>query len=262
MQRKSLFDLTSIGKRRILSYDVGSKPKGASVNPLFLGTREVDFVEGCANPQGGRWWYKPKGRCRLRHEPASVHSGHVELTCRLPIGLERALCSLEPRGAALEPSCHEKINPRGKSQLKRRQHMPGVQAQIEWFLDIIAGVHLAPPAGSAEGAALRRELHSCFADQLGFELKIRTLRHHGHARPIGQPNKRPDAGGKPCDVCGCDVHCGPQECGQFTRDECRYLSAEKAWRVKLFVHAVQCLLRAGNFRTPARSSGFENFSLR
>ena len=71
-----------------------------------------------------------------------------------------------------------------------------------------------PPAGSAEGAALRRELHS-FADQPRVELKIRTPRHHGHARPIGKPNKRPDAGGGLCDVCACVAHCGPQECRQF-----------------------------------------------
>jgi len=73
-----------------------------------------------------------------------------------------------------------------------------------------------PPAGSAEGAALRRELHSCFADQPRFEPKIRTLCHHGHARPVGQPNKRPDAGGSLCDVFACVAHYGPQECGQMS----------------------------------------------
>src|SRR5262249_49347312 len=36
--------------------------------------------------------------------------------------------------------------------------------------------------------------------------------------------------------------------GKFTRGEWVYLSAEKVWRVKLFVHAAQNLLRAGNFR--------------
>ena len=36
--------------------------------------------------------------------------------------------------------------------------------------------------------------------------------------------------------------------GNFTRGECHDLSAEKARRVKLFVHAAQDLLRAGNFR--------------
>ena len=71
-----------------------------------------------------------------------------------------------------------------------------------------------PPAGSAEGAALHRDLHSCLADQPRFELKIRTPCHHGHARPTGQPNKRPDAGSSPCDVCACVAHPGPQECGQ------------------------------------------------
>jgi hypothetical protein len=44
-----------------------------------------------------------------------------------------------------------------------------------------------------------------------------------------------------------DTHCGPQECGQFTHGECRYLSAENAWRVKFFVYEVQDLSRAGNF---------------
>jgi hypothetical protein len=75
-------------------------------------------------------------------------------------------------------------------------------------------------------------------DQPGFELKIRTPRHRGHARPIGQPNERPDAG---CDVCAYVQHCGPQECGQFTRDECQHLSAEKVQRVKLFVHKMRNL---------------------
>jgi hypothetical protein len=49
--------------------------------------------------------------------------------------------------------------------------------------------------------------------------------------------------------------------GNFTRGECHDLSAEKARCVKLFVHKAQDLLRAGNFRTPARSSGSENFRL-
>jgi hypothetical protein len=71
-----------------------------------------------------------------------------------------------------------------------------------------------PPAGSAEGAAQRRELNSWFADQPAYELDIQVPRHHGHARPIGQPNKRPDAGGSLCDVCACVAHYGPQPCGQ------------------------------------------------
>jgi hypothetical protein len=48
----------------------------------------------------------------------------------------------------------------------------------------------------------------------------------------------------------------PEECGQFTRDECRDLSAEKAQRVKHFVHRERNLSRAGNFRTPVRLAGF------
>ena len=72
-----------------------------------------------------------------------------------------------------------------------------------------------PPAGSAEGAALRRELHSCFADQPRYELNIRTPCHHGHARPIGQPNKRPDEGGSLYDECACVAHNGPRECRRF-----------------------------------------------
>ena len=66
-----------------------------------------------------------------------------ELTCGLPIGLEQPLCGLGVRGAALEPASHEKINPRGKSQLSRCQHKPRVQALIGWSLDVVAGVHLA-----------------------------------------------------------------------------------------------------------------------
>ena len=49
--------------------------------------------------------------------------------------------------------------------------------------------------------------------------------------------------------------------GDFTRDEWHDLSAEKARRVKLFVHEARNLLRVGNFRTPARSSRSENFRL-
>src|SRR5436190_12361442 len=61
----------------------------------------------------------------------------------VPIGLEQPLCGLDVRGAALEPASHEKINPRGKSQLSRCQHKPRVQALIGWSLDVVAGVHLA-----------------------------------------------------------------------------------------------------------------------
>ena len=61
----------------------------------------------------------------------------------LPIGLEQPLCGLDVRGAALEPPSHEKINPRGQSQLGRCQHMPRAQALIGWSLDVVAGVHLA-----------------------------------------------------------------------------------------------------------------------
>jgi hypothetical protein len=38
---------------------------------------------------------------------------------------------------------HEKMYPRGKSQLSRSQHKPRVQALIEWSLDVVAGVHLS-----------------------------------------------------------------------------------------------------------------------
>ena len=61
----------------------------------------------------------------------------------LPIGLEQPLCGLGVRCAPLEPASHEKINPRGKSQLSRCQHMPRVQALIGWSLNVVAGVHLA-----------------------------------------------------------------------------------------------------------------------
>src|SRR6185437_826908 len=66
-----------------------------------------------------------------------------ELRCGLPIGPEPPLFGLGVRGAALEPASHEKINPRGKSQLSRCQHKPRVQALIGWSLDVVAGVHLA-----------------------------------------------------------------------------------------------------------------------
>src|SRR5258707_15328946 len=49
--------------------------------------------------------------------------------------------------------------------------------------------------------------------------------------------------------------------GDFTRDECHDLNAEKIQRVKCFMHEVRNLLRASNFRTPARPAGFENFRL-
>src|SRR5215813_3535260 len=74
--------------------------------------------------------------------PPPAHA-HPELKCRLPIGLEQPLCGLGVRGAALEPASHEKIYPRGKSQLSRCQHKPRVQTLIGWSLDVVAGVHLA-----------------------------------------------------------------------------------------------------------------------
>jgi hypothetical protein len=87
------------------------------------------------------------------------------------------------------------------------------------------------------GSALRRELHSCFADQPRFELKIRTPCHHGHARPIGQPNKRPDADGSLCDVCACVAHYGPQECRQFhLRRMSRSKRREHSARQMFYVH--------------------------
>ena len=49
--------------------------------------------------------------------------------------------------------------------------------------------------------------------------------------------------------------------GNFTRDECHDLNAEKIQRVKCFMFEVRNLLRASNFRTPARPAGFENFRL-
>jgi hypothetical protein len=49
--------------------------------------------------------------------------------------------------------------------------------------------------------------------------------------------------------------------GNFTRDEGHDLNAEKIQRVKCFMHEVRNLLRASNFRTPARPAGFENFRL-
>ena len=49
--------------------------------------------------------------------------------------------------------------------------------------------------------------------------------------------------------------------GNFTRDKCHDLSAEKIQRVKCFMFEVRNLLRASNFRTPARPAGFENFRL-
>ena len=49
--------------------------------------------------------------------------------------------------------------------------------------------------------------------------------------------------------------------GNFARDECHDLNAEKIQRVKCFMHEVRNLLRASNFRTPARPAGFENFWL-
>jgi hypothetical protein len=94
---------------------------------------------------------------------------------------------------------------------------------------------ILPSCRFGGGSALRRELHSCFADQPRFELKIRTPCHHGHARPIGQPNKRPDADGSLYDVCACVAHYGPQECRQISPATSHDLNAEKIQRVKCFL---------------------------
>ena len=93
-----------------------------------------------------------------------------------------------------------------------------------------------PPAVSAEGAALRRKLDSCCADQSRFALKIQTACHHGHARPIGQ---RPKAGSGLCDVRTYVAHDGPQDREQFSRDECLNLNAEKIQRVNVLCHEVR-----------------------
>ena len=53
----------------------------------------------------------------------------------------------------------------------------------------------------------------------------------------------------------------PKSAGNFTRDECHDLNAEKIQRVKCFMSRAQNLLRANNFRTPAEPAGFENFRL-
>jgi hypothetical protein len=89
-------------------------------------------------------------------------------------------------------------------------------APKRWSNDLLKFLRafILPSCQFGGGMALRRELHSCFADQPRFELKIRTPCHHGHARPTGQPNKRPDAGGSLCDVRACVTHDGPQEYGQ------------------------------------------------
>jgi hypothetical protein len=49
--------------------------------------------------------------------------------------------------------------------------------------------------------------------------------------------------------------------GNFTRDECPDLNAEKFSESNVYVHEGRDLLRASNFRTPARPAGFENFWL-
>src|SRR5258708_37785434 len=50
--------------------------------------------------------------------------------------------------------------------------------------------------------------------------------------------------------------------GNFTRDECHDLKRrENSARQMFYVHEVRNLLRASNFRTPARPAGFENFRL-
>jgi hypothetical protein len=49
--------------------------------------------------------------------------------------------------------------------------------------------------------------------------------------------------------------------GNFTRDECHDLSAEKIQHVKCFMFTRRNLLRPSNFRMPERRAGFENFRL-
>ena len=49
--------------------------------------------------------------------------------------------------------------------------------------------------------------------------------------------------------------------GNFTRDECNDLSAEKIQRVKCFVFTRYGICSCRNFRTPARPAAFENFRL-
>src|SRR5262249_29528593 len=101
----------------------------------------------------------------------------------------------------------------------------------------------------------------CFADQPRLELKIRTPRHHRHARPIGRPAKRPDADDSLCDG-ACVTHHGVlKSAGNVTCGECRDVSAENVRRVKRFVFAREKFVQVSNFRTSAESAGFENFRI-
>jgi len=153
----------------------------------------------------------------------------------LPISLEQPLCGLGVRGAALKPASHEKINVRGKSQSSRCQHKPRVQALIGWSLDVVAGVHLAllpvrrrerpcaesytlalwssPASGRKVGPHVTTDMHDQSASQISGRtlaavsaMCVRTLR---------------------ITVL--------KSAGNFTRDACLDLNAEKIQRVKCFM---------------------------
>ena len=101
--------------------------------------------------------------------PMPIHGGP-------PIAREQALRGLDVCSAALEPPGHEMVDRCGQPQLCGCQDTPCVKSRVEVSLDTLCGRSSCPPAKSAEGTALRRELNSCVTDQPRFELTVRTAK--------------------------------------------------------------------------------------
>ena len=162
---------------------------------------------------------------------------HPELTCGLPIGLEQPLRGLDVRGAALEPASHEKINPRGKSQSSRCQNKPRVQALIGWSLDVVAGVHLALlPVRRRERPCAENYtlvLRICVAASRSIGPCVATDMHDQSASRISGRTRAAVSA-----MCVRTLRMTVlKSAGNFTRDECHDLNAEKIQRVKCFMFA-------------------------
>ena len=131
------------------------------------------------------------------------------------VGSTADLRGLEIRDAALEPPGDQNIDPRGKAQSKRRQHRPRVQAQIEWSLDVVAGVHRAL-------LPVRRRERPCAGNYiLVLRISPAASRKSGPVMDMHDQSASRTCGRMA--VTAMSVRAlrigGPLECGRFTRDE-------------------------------------------
>jgi len=118
-----------------------------------------------------------------------------------------------------QPATSESTHAASRSRAATNAALAAPASKPNWILMSLRAF-ICPSCRFGGGTAQRRELHSCLADQFCFEPTNRLLRR-GHARPVGQPIKRPDEGCSVSDVRATRAHHDPQECGRFTRAKSR-----------------------------------------